>query len=67
MIHNGGPPEPHGRLADTLSFGTLFLSNPDLVHRLRLGAPLAAADETTFYRGDHRGYTDYPRLGEVLS
>ncbi|MEU5269784.1 alkene reductase [Streptomyces hygroscopicus] len=54
-------------LADILSFGTLFISNPDLVHRLRLGAPLAEADKTTFYRGDHRGYTDYPCLGEVLS
>ncbi|GAA4535102.1 alkene reductase [Amycolatopsis samaneae] len=52
-------------LADVLSFGSLFISNPDLVHRFRVGAPLAQADEATFYRGDHHGYTDYPALAEV--
>ncbi|MEU6588451.1 alkene reductase [Streptomyces sp. NPDC046881] len=52
-------------LADILSFGTLFVSNPDLVTRLRDGSPLAPADEGTFYRGDHRGYTDYPALAEA--
>ncbi|WP_328603558.1 alkene reductase [Amycolatopsis sp. NBC_00345] len=49
-------------LADILAFGTAYVANPDLVHRLRVGAPLASADPNTFYRGDHRGYTDYPPL-----
>ncbi|MET0190716.1 MAG: alkene reductase, partial [Pseudonocardia sediminis] len=54
--------EVESGLADVVAFGTMFISNPDLVARLRSGAPLAAADKSTFYRGDHRGYTDYPAL-----
>ena len=48
--------------ADLVSFGTLFLANPDLVERFRRGAPLNAADPGTFYQGEERGYTDYPVL-----
>ncbi|AJC60455.1 alkene reductase [Streptomyces sp. 769] len=54
-------------LADILSFGTHFIANPDLVDRLRTGAPLNEADPTTFYRGDHRGYTDYPTMAQARS
>ncbi|HEY1229474.1 MAG TPA: alkene reductase, partial [Ramlibacter sp.] len=39
--------------------------NPDLVERLRTGAPLNAADKTTFYGGGARGYTDYPTLAQA--
>jgi N-ethylmaleimide reductase len=46
-----------------VSFGVPFLANPDLVERLRADAPLNAADRSTFYGGDGRGYTDYPTLG----
>ncbi|WP_406636039.1 alkene reductase [Amycolatopsis sp. WGS_07] len=49
-------------LADVLAFGTLFVSNPDLVERLRAGGPFTPADPRTFYLGDHRGYVDYPTL-----
>lgn len=48
--------------ADLIAFGRPFISNPDLVERLRRGAPLAKADHATFYGGDARGYTDYPAL-----
>ncbi|PYP23192.1 MAG: hypothetical protein DMD55_17900, partial [Gemmatimonadetes bacterium] len=48
------------READLVSFGVLFLANPDLVERVRLGAPLNEPDRPTFYGGDARGYTDYP-------
>jgi N-ethylmaleimide reductase len=48
--------------ADLVSFGRLFLANPDLPRRLREGAPLNAPDPRTFYGGDARGYTDYPSL-----
>jgi N-ethylmaleimide reductase len=48
--------------ADLIAFGRPFIANPDLVERLRLGAPLNEADRNTFYGGDARGYTDYPRL-----
>jgi N-ethylmaleimide reductase len=46
--------------ADLVSFGRLFLANPDLPERFKKGAPLNEPDETTFYGGDERGYTDYP-------
>ena len=48
--------------ADLVAFGRPFISNPDLVERLRTGAPLAKADKTTFYGGGAKGYTDYPAL-----
>lgn len=47
---------------DAVAFGRIFLANPDLVQRLRLGAPLNRHDRSTFYGGDARGYTDYPAL-----
>jgi N-ethylmaleimide reductase len=51
--------------ADLVAFGRLFISNPDLVERFRLGAPLATPDRPTFYGGDEHGYTDYPTLQEA--
>ncbi|MCK4704825.1 MAG: alkene reductase [Gammaproteobacteria bacterium] len=47
---------------DLVSFGQLFISNPDLVERFKTGAELTAADQATFYGGDEKGYTDYPFL-----
>jgi N-ethylmaleimide reductase len=49
-------------LADLVCFGRPFIANPDLVERLREGAPLAAPDPSTFYAGEAKGYTDYPAL-----
>jgi N-ethylmaleimide reductase len=49
-------------LADLVAFGVPFISNPDLVERFKHNAPLNDADQSTFYGGDHRGYTDYPTL-----
>ncbi|MFG1806111.1 alkene reductase [Streptomyces sp. NPDC049040] len=49
--------------ADMISFGTLFLANPDLPERLRAGGPFNTAHRPTYYGGDDRGYTDYPALG----
>jgi N-ethylmaleimide reductase len=46
--------------ADLVSFGTLFLANPDLPRRFALKAPLNQPDATTFYGGTEKGYTDYP-------
>lgn len=45
--------------ADLISFGRAFISNPDLVERLRADLPLAAYDEQTYYAGGDRGYVDY--------
>jgi N-ethylmaleimide reductase len=47
--------------ADLVAFGRPFIANPDLPERLATGAPLAEPDRSTFYGGDARGYTDYPR------
>jgi len=49
--------------ADLIAFGKLFISNPDLVERLKLGAALNDFDKATFYGGNAKGYTDYPVLG----
>jgi len=49
--------------ADLVSFGQPFLANPDLPHRLKIGAPLNLPDPGTFYGGDAKGYTDYPAVG----
>jgi len=48
--------------ADAVSFGKLFISNPDLTRRLRENAALAEPDQKTFYGGGAEGYTDYPAL-----
>ncbi|MEU7078610.1 MULTISPECIES: alkene reductase [Streptomyces] len=48
--------------ADLVAVGRAFIANPDLVHRWQTGANLNQPDGTTFYGGDHRGYTDYPSL-----
>ncbi|MEV6083873.1 alkene reductase [Streptomyces parvulus] len=48
--------------ADMIAFGALFLANPDLPARLAARGPYNTPDPTTFYGGDHRGYTDYPSL-----
>jgi N-ethylmaleimide reductase len=50
--------------ADLVSFGTLYIANPDLVERFRQGAALNTPDPGTFYGGDEHGYTDYPFMGE---
>ena len=48
--------------ADMVSFGQLFLANPDLVQRFERDAGLNSPDPETFYGGDEKGYTDYPTL-----
>ena len=45
---------------DLVAFGRAFLANPDLVERLKTGAPLADAPKEYWYGGDERGYTDWP-------
>jgi N-ethylmaleimide reductase len=58
-------------VADLVSFGTLFISNPDLPLRFLLDAPLTPADSATYYPSfepvqegcpDSGGYTTYPLL-----
>ncbi|WP_226052778.1 alkene reductase [Dickeya chrysanthemi] len=50
--------------ADAVSFGRIYISNPDLVERLRRGAPLNELNSNTIYGPGAEGYTDYPVLAE---
>ena len=49
-------------LANLISYGTLFLSNPDLPKRFEIDAELNQADIATMYGGNDQGYIDYPFL-----
>uniref|UniRef100_A0A803P373 NADH:flavin oxidoreductase/NADH oxidase N-terminal domain-containing protein n=1 Tax=Cannabis sativa TaxID=3483 RepID=A0A803P373_CANSA len=52
--------------ADLVSYGRLFISNPDLVLRFKLNAPLTKYNRKTFYTQDPVvGYTDYPFLSNA--
>ncbi|KAK9131373.1 hypothetical protein Sjap_011860 [Stephania japonica] len=52
--------------ADLVSYGRLFIANPDLVSRFKLNAPLNRYVRTTFYSPDPIvGFTDYPFLSQV--
>jgi N-ethylmaleimide reductase len=53
--------------ADLVAFGRAYLSNPDLVERLRTGAPLADVDWEHTFGGDAHGYTDYPTLEPITA
>jgi N-ethylmaleimide reductase len=47
-------------VGELVAFGRPFISNPNLVEKLRTGAPLVAPDFATFYTPGPAGYTDYP-------
>ncbi len=47
---------------DLIAFGRPFISNPDLVARLRANAPLAQLNRALLYGGGGAGYIDYPPL-----
>ncbi len=51
--------------ADLVAFGRAYVANPDLVERLRIGAPLNEVDWEHTFGGDAHGYTDYPTLESV--
>jgi N-ethylmaleimide reductase len=50
--------------ADLIAFGRPFIANPDLVERLKLGAPLNVMNPKTLYGGGAEGYIDYPALDQ---
>ena len=47
-------------LADAISFGRPYISNPDLVARLHDGTTLTPDNFRTWYSPGPEGYTDYP-------
>ena len=48
--------------ADAVSFGKLFIANPDLPRRLALDSALNPLDPTTLFAPGPGGYADYPAL-----
>ena len=54
-------------VADAVSFGRPFISNPDLVERIRDGAAWAESNPKTWYSATAEGYTDYPALTEAVA
>jgi len=68
IIINGGFDQEKGNqfisegLADAVAYGKPFISNPDLVARFKLEAPLAEWDQDTFYTPGPKGYIDYPPM-----
>ncbi|WP_055568966.1 alkene reductase [Streptomyces atriruber] len=66
--HTDGPTGPEALAlvedgtADLVTFGALFLANPDLPARLKAGGPYNTPDRATYYGGTEQGYTDYPAL-----
>ncbi len=51
--------------ADAVSWGKMFIANPDLPLRFKLDAPLNQPDANTFYASGAQGYTDYPFLDDA--
>lgn len=73
LIINGGFDQEKGNKviadgdADLVAFGTLYISNPDLVERFAQHLPLAKGDKNTFYTPGPKGYTDYPAAAKQLA
>ena len=57
-----GEAELEKGIAQIISYGTLFLANPDLPKRFELNSPLNQPDRATMYGGKDAGYIDYPFL-----
>jgi N-ethylmaleimide reductase len=57
-----GEAELEKGIAKLISYGALFLANPDLPKRFELNAELNQPDRATMYGGKDQGYIDYPFL-----
>jgi N-ethylmaleimide reductase len=53
--------------ADLVSFARAYIANPDLVERIRIGAPLAEAPKEYWYGGDEVGYSDWPAMASAAA
>lgn len=51
-------------IAKLISFGKLYIANPDLPERFEKNAALSEPDRTTMYGGGKCGYIDYPLWNE---
>lgn len=57
-----GEAELQKGIASMISYGALFLANPDLPLRFERNAELNQPDRATMYGGGDQGYIDYPFL-----
>jgi N-ethylmaleimide reductase len=57
-----GEAELQKGIAKLISYGSLFLANPDLPKRFEHNAALNQPDRATMYGGQDAGYIDYPFL-----
>lgn len=57
-----GEAELEKGIAKLISYGALFLANPDLPRRFELNSELNQPDRATMYGGNDQGYIDYPFL-----
>lgn len=62
--HKTGEEELEKGIAKIISYGTLFLANPDLPKRFQMNTKLNEVDKSTMYGGAEKGYIDYPFLNE---
>ncbi|KAK2812213.1 hypothetical protein FQN50_001571 [Emmonsiellopsis sp. PD_5] len=58
--------EEHPDKDIVVTFGRHFISNPDLVYRIKRGLELNAYDRKTFYTNSAAGYVDYPMSMEYM-
>lgn len=70
VIANGGYEKASAQeelekgIAKLISFGTLYIANPDLLQRFEKNAELNKTDRATIFGGGGLGYIDYPLLNE---
>jgi N-ethylmaleimide reductase len=68
VMANGGYSRETGEkelekgIGKMISYGALFLANPDLPKRFELNSALNHPDRASMYGGGEKGYTDYPTL-----
>lgn len=59
-----GEAELEKGIAKMISYGTLFLANPDLPERFAINAELNQPDRATMYGGGDAGFIDYPFINQ---
>jgi N-ethylmaleimide reductase len=70
LMLNAGINPLHGEqllrrgLGEVIAFGREYIANPDLVERIRVGAPLNPQRPEGYYGPTSAGYTDYPALAD---
>jgi N-ethylmaleimide reductase len=70
IVTNGGYTKTSGNMAlenreaDAITFGMLYLANPDLVSRFKIDGPYNNPDFSSLYTPGEKGYIDYPVLNQ---